>query len=89
MSEAQVGLVRERFLQPELLQLHLAAFLNLLFPFAAFLVFLLVGQSVAAVFELYLRAQRPALAEVIPKIDDGMRQVELAVRRIVLVFLGL
>ena len=79
MSEAQVQRVRERFLQPELLELYLAALLYFLFPLAAFLVFFLKGKAVTAVFELYLRSERPALTEVVSQIDNGMRQVELAV----------
>ena len=55
MPEAEIGCTRKGLLNPELLQLHLAAFLGLLFPLAAFLVFLLVGQTGATVLELNLR----------------------------------
>ena len=60
-----VGMLTERLLNPELLQFHLAAFLGLLLPLAAFLVFLLVGDAGAAVLKLYLRAEGPALAKVV------------------------
>ena len=89
MSETQVGSTSEALLNPELLQLYLAAFLYLLFPFAAFLVFFLVGQPVAAVLKLYLCAEGPSLAEVITQIDHSMGQVEFSVRGVVLMFLGL
>ena len=39
--------------------------------------------------ELNLSAHRPAATEVIAQVDDGMRNVELAVRRVVLVLFGL
>lgn len=70
-------------------RLHLAAFLGLLFPFTTFLVFLLVGNAVAAVLELNLGTQRPALAKVVAQVDDGMGYVETAVRGVVLVCFGL
>ena len=72
MTSTDVGPLAEGFLNPELFQFNLATFLGFLFPFAAFLVFLLVGYTIAAMLELYLRTKAPALAEVIPKIDDGM-----------------
>ena len=76
-------------MEPELFEFHLAALLGLLFPFAAFLVFFLVGNAGPSVFELYLRTKRPSLAEVISKIDDGMGYVESPVAGIVLMRLGL
>ena len=89
VSGTDVCPTTERLLQPELFQLHLAAFLGLLFPLAAFLVFLLVGYAVAAVLELNLGAQRPALAEVVAQVDDGVWYVEAAVRGVVPVCFGL
>ena len=89
MSETQVGCTREGLLNPELLEFHLAAFLYFLFPFAAFLVFFLVGQSVAAMLKFYFRAEFPALAKVITQIDDHMRKVKTAMAGIVLVLFGL
>ena len=65
MTESEIGCTRKSLLNPELLQLYLATLLGLLFPFAAFLVFLLIGQTSATVFKLNLRTQRPALAEVV------------------------
>ena len=65
MSCADVDGTRERFLNPELFQFYLTAFLGLLFPFSAFLVFLLVSNAVSSVLELNLGTERPALAEVV------------------------
>ena len=65
MSSADVDGTRERFLNPELLQLYLTTFLGLLFPFSAFFVFLLVSNAVSSVLELNLGTERPALAEVV------------------------
>ena len=39
--------------------------------------------------ELYLRAEAPALAEVIPNIDDGMRNIKASVAGVVLMLFGL
>ena len=89
MSGTDVGPFAEGFLNPELFQLYLATLLGFLFPFAAFLVFLLVGNAIAAMLELYLRTKLPALAEVIPKIDDGMRNVKASVTGVILVCFGL
>ena len=79
MSYTQVGPGSKGLLQPELLQLYLAAFLGLLFPLAAFLVFFLVGDARAAVLKLSLRAKRPAFAKVVAQVDNGMRNVEAPV----------
>ena len=65
MTESEVGCARKSLLNPELFQLYLAAFLGLLFPLTAFLVFLLIGKSGTTVFELNLSSERPALSEVI------------------------
>ena len=59
--------------------LYLAALFGFLFPFASFFVLLLIGETNTSVFKFYLRAEGPSLAEVIPKIDDGMRYVESSV----------
>lgn len=44
----------ERFLNPELLELHLASFFSLLFPFASFFPFFFRRASRTSVFELNL-----------------------------------
>ena len=89
MSCADVGPLAEGFLNPELFQFYLTTFLGFLFPFAAFLVFLLVGYTIASMFELYLSTEAPALAKVIPKIDDGMGNIKASVTGVILMFLGL
>ena len=58
MTESEIGCTRKSLLNPELLQLYLATLLGLLFPFAAFLVFLLIGQTSATVFKLNCRNVR-------------------------------
>jgi hypothetical protein len=85
VAEADVGPVGERLLNPELLQLYLAALLGLGFPFAAFLGLLLDGSAAAAVFKLYFHANAPALAEVVAEVNHGVGDVETAVRRVVLI----
>ena len=89
VSGADVGKAAKRLLNPELFQLYFAAFLRFLFPFAAFLVFLLVGDACAAVLEFNLRAHRPAFAEVVAHVDNHMRNVELPVRWVILMLFGL
>ena len=89
MACADVGGLGEGLLNPELLEFHLAAFFHFLFPFAAFLVFLLVCEAVAAVLELYLSAERPAFAEVVAEVNHSVGDVETAVARVVLMIFGL
>ena len=89
MSEAQVGSARESLLNPELLELHLAAFLHFLLPLSAFLVLFLVGQPVAAMLKLDFRAEFPALAEVVSQVDYHMGKVETSMAGIVLMLFGL
>ena len=89
MTHTEVSPTGKRLLYPKLLQLYLAALLGFLFPLTAFLVFLLVGDARATVLKLYLRAQRPAFAEVVPQPDHGMRYVETPVRGVVLMFFRL
>ena len=79
----------ERLLNPELFQFHFTAFLGFLFPFAAFFVFLLVGNTVAAMLELNLCAKAPALAEIIADGNGYVRDVETSVTGIVLMCFGL
>ena len=86
MTEAQVQGAAEGLLQPELFELHLTAFLRLALPFAAFLVFALIGRAGAAMLKLNLRAQLPAFAEVVAQIDHGMGNVETTIALVVLVF---
>ena len=59
MAKAQIGCTRKGLLNPELLKFYLTTLLSLLFPFAAFLNFFLVGNAGSSVFELYLRTKRP------------------------------
>ena len=90
MTHADVELaLPEGFLQPELLQLNFTTFLYFAFPFAAFLVFALIGRAGTAVFEFNLRTHRPTLAEVITEIDHHVRKRELAMAWIVLIFSGI
>ena len=79
----------ERLLNPELFQFHFTAFLGFLFPFATFFVFLLVGNTVAAMLELNLCAEAPALAEIIADGNGYVRDVETSVTGIVLMCFGL
>ncbi len=89
MADSDVELRREALLDPELLQLHLAAFLDLRLPFPGFSIFLLHGGAGSGVLEFDLGLQGPALAEVVAEINYGMRNVETAVRRIVLIISGM
>ena len=89
MSSADVGPTGKRLLNPELFQLHFATFLRLLFPFATFLIFLLVCDACTSVFKFDLCSYTPSLAEVIPKIDDCMWNVETSMTGVILVFLWL
>ena len=89
MSSTDVGPAGKRLLDPELLQLYLAALLYFLFPFAAFLVFFLIGQSVAAVLKLNLCAKRPALTKVVTQVNHSMGNIEATMTGVVLVQLRL
>ena len=79
---------RELLVDPELLQLYLAAFLLLAFPLGSLVGFVLDGAASAGVFKLHLHTEGPAATEVVAQIDDGVRDVEASVRRVVLVVLG-
>ena len=85
VAYAQVGPAGERLLHPELLELHLAAFLGLLLPLAGFLELLLNGSAATAVLKLNLARHGPALAEVVAYVNHGVGDVEAAVAGVVLV----
>ena len=85
VSHADVCPFGERLLNPELLQLYLAAFLLLAFPLCSFIGFVFYGTAGTGVFELYLGTHCPALAEVVTYVDDHMRNVETSVTGVVLV----
>ena len=89
MSDTEVCCPTERLLNPELLEFHLTAFLGFLFPLAAFFIFFLIGDTVTAMLEFDFCAERPTFPEVISHIDDGMRNVELSMAWVVLMFFGL
>lgn len=55
VSGTDVECVAERLLNPELFQLHFAAFLHFLFPFARLLEFLFVRAAAAAMLKLDFR----------------------------------
>ena len=69
----------EGFLEPELLQRHLTAALNLGFILTAFLLLNLDRRLGAAVLKLNLRTDGPAFPEIVTHIDDYVGQVKLAV----------
>lgn len=78
----------ERFLNPELLESHLAASLDFLLVLARLVGFEFDGGFGSAVFELNLGAESPPFAEVVAEHDDGMREVDLPVAFVVAVLLG-
>ena len=61
---------------PELLDVHLAALLHFSLILAGLLGLDLHGAATAAMLKLHLAAQRPALAEVIAKVQTYVRQVK-------------
>ena len=65
MAHLNIKRARELLVDPELFQLHLAAFLLFQFPFGGFVGLVLNGRASAGVLELYLRAQGPAASEVV------------------------
>ena len=75
MTCANVGETSERLLNPELLQLNLASALLLLLKLDGLLCLVFDGRTSAAVLKLDLCTESPALAEVVTKIDNGMRYV--------------
>ena len=89
VADAQVQLRGETLLDPELLEFHLAALFDLGFPFARFGELLLHGCTGAGMLEFDLGLHRPALAEVVAEVDHGVRNVEAAVRGIVLIIYGM
>ena len=65
MAGTYVGETSERFLNPELLQLHFATALLLLLKLDRFLCLIFYSRTCTAMLKLNLRTQRPALAKVV------------------------
>ena len=76
MAHPDVQLRQESFLDPELLQLHLAAFLHLLLPFPGFFELPLGRYARTGMLELDLGLHRPAFSEIVAQVDDGMGNIE-------------
>ena len=89
MAHANIQLRQETLLDPELLEFNLPALFNLLLEFSRFLKFSFDCCSGAGVLELYLTLHGPSFAEIIAKINHGMRDVEAAVAGCVAVVVGL
>ena len=89
MAKAQIGSTRKSLLNPELLKFYLTTLLCLLFPFATFLIFFLIGKACTSMLELNLCAKRPALAKVVAQVYHSMRNIESTMARIVLMLLRL
>ena len=79
---------KEAFLEPELFELHFSAFFHLAFPFSGLGKLLFDRRTRSAVLEFNLCLHGPAFPEVVAQIDDGMGNVEAAVRRLVGIRLG-
>ena len=79
VADADVQLRGEALLDPELFQFHLAAFLDLGLPLARLGELFLHGGAGAGMLEFDLGLHRPALAEVVAQVNDGVRHVETAV----------
>ena len=77
--------VTESLLEPELLQSDLASALDLALIFPCLVSLELDRAFGASVLELDLRAERPSFSEVVPKIDDEVRNVEPSVTLVVLI----
>ena len=88
MTELQVGSLRKALVDPQLLEFHLTAFLLFIFPFSSLVGLVLNGRARTRMLEFNLRAQRPALSEIIAHVDHGMRDVELAMTGVVFVIGG-
>ena len=84
-SRPDLERVAESLLEPELLQGYLASTLDLALIFTGLVSLQLDRAFGASVLELDLRAERPSFSEVVPKIDDKMRDVEPSVTLVVLV----
>ena len=79
VPDADIELRGEALLEPQLLQRHLAALLDLALPLPGFGVFLFDGRAGAAVFEFDLGLHRPAPAEIVAEENHGVRDVEAGV----------
>ena len=89
MAQFDVGPWGKRFLNPELFQFHLSAFLYLFLIFSALIAFHFHGTSRPGVLKFYFCAQLPAFPEVVAQIDDGMRDVETPVAGVIFIQVGL
>ena len=76
VAHPEIQFRAEAFLDPELLQLHFAALLDLALPLAGLLELLLGSGAGPGVLELDLRLHGPSLPEVVTDIDHGMRDIE-------------
>ena len=88
MTELQVGSLRESFVDPQLLQFHLATFLLLVFPFSCFVGLILDGRTRTSMLKLDFRAQCPTLSTIIAHVDYSMWDIKLTMTGVVLVILG-
>ena len=66
----------ERLVDPELLDVHFAAFLYLGLVFASLLGLYFHSGTIATVFKLNLRTQGPSFTEIVAQIQHHVRQVE-------------
>ena len=73
----------ECFVNPELLNVHLAAFFYFGLVFTCLFGFYLHSSAITAVFKLYLCAHRPALAEIETEVHTDVGQVETAMALVV------
>ena len=89
VPQADIQLRGETLLDPELLELDLAALLDLGLPLARLGELLLHGGARAGVLELDLGLHGPALAEVVAEVDHRVRDVETPVGRVVAVVVGM
>lgn len=85
MSGPHIEPGAEGLFNPELLKRYLAAAFHLLLPFASLFILLLESRARAAMLKLNLAAHAPATPEVVTQINDGMGNVDAAMRRVVLI----
>ena len=85
VSKPDVSGFRELFVNPELLQFHLAAFLLLVFPLSSFIGFVLDSRTCTCVLKLYLSTHGPSFAKIITQIYNSMGNVELAMTWVIFI----
>ena len=78
----------ELLVDPELLDVHLAAFFHLGFIFSGFLGLYLHGGAIATMLKLYLGTQCPSLAEVVAEVQTYVWQVDASMALVVGLVLG-